>query len=87
MSDIRDNEYLRDIEEKYKFIVDAYREMMTLINKDYVYELVNDFWCQTFGKTRDEFIGKTVAQVWGEKRFNTEIKGKIDQCLQGNIYR
>lgn len=86
-SDIRDNEYLRDIEEKYKFIVDAYREMMTLINKDYVYELVNDFWCQTFGKTRDEFIGKTVAQVWGEKRFNTEIKGKIDQCLQGNIYR
>lgn len=82
-----EKEYLRDIEEKYKFIVDAYREMMTLINKDYVYELVNDFWCQTFGKSREDFIGKTVAEVWGDKRFNTEIKGKIDQCLQGNVYK
>ncbi len=85
-TEIADNDLLRDIEEKYKFIVDAYREMMTLINRDYVYELVNDFWCQTFGKSREEFIGKKVQDVWGEKRFNTEIKEKIDKCLHGNIY-
>jgi sigma-B regulation protein RsbU (phosphoserine phosphatase) len=75
-----------NMEDKYKFIVDAYREMMTLINRDYVYELVNDFYCQTFGKSREEFIGKKISDVWGEKRFNSEIKAKIDQCLNGDIY-
>jgi len=82
-----EKDYLSDIEGKYKFIVDAYREMMTLVNRDYVYELVNDFWCQTFGKSKEDFIGKTVAEVWGDKRFKTEIKGKIDQCMKGNIFR
>lgn len=71
----------------YKFIVNAYGELMTLINRDYVYELVNDSWCRTFGKSREDFIGKTVAEVWGEKKFNSEIKGKIDHCLQGNVFK
>ena len=39
-----------EIEEKYKFIVNAHGEMMTLINMNYVYEMVNDSWCRTFGK-------------------------------------
>ncbi len=77
----------REIEEKYKFIVNAYGEMMTLINRDYVYELVNDSWCRTFGKSREDFIGKTVAEVWGNKKFKSGIKKKIDQCLHGNIFK
>jgi len=78
---------LREIEEKYKFIVNAYGEMLTLINRDYIYELVNDSWCRTFGKSRDDYIGKSVSEVWGDHKFETEIKGKIDQCLQGNIFK
>ncbi len=78
---------IREIEGKYKFIVNAHGEMMTLINKDYVYELVNDSWCRTFGKSREDIIGKTVAEVWGEKKFTSELKRKIDQCLQGSIFK
>ena len=33
------HEDLREIQERYSFIVNAYGEMMTLINRDYVYEL------------------------------------------------
>ncbi len=76
-----------ETEEKYKFIVNAYGEMMTLINRQYIYELVNDSWCKTFGKKRDNIIGKTVAEVWGNERFESEIKKKIDKCLLGNIFR
>lgn len=86
MGTIRKQE-LRAIHERYKFIVNAHGEMMTLINRDYVYELVNDSWCRTFGKTREDFIGKTVAEVWGNKKFNSEIKRKIDQCLNGEIFK
>ena len=78
---------VREIEKKYKFIVNAYGEMMTLINRDYVYELVNDSLCRTFGKTREDFIGKTVAEVWGKQKFEKEIKRKIDQCFNGEIFK
>ena len=77
----------KEIEERYKFIVNAHGEMMTLINNSYVYELVNDSWCRTFGKQRDDIIGKTVAEVWGNERFESEIVNKIDKCLRGNIFR
>jgi PAS domain S-box-containing protein len=78
---------IREIEEKYKFIVNAYGELMTLINKDYMYELVNDSLCRAFGKSRDEFIGKTVAEVWGKEKFTREIKIKIDKCFRGEIFK
>ncbi len=78
---------IREIEGKYKFIVNAYGELMTLINRDYVYELVNDSLCRSFGRPREDFIGNTVAEVWGEEKFRKEIKGKIDQCFRGDIYK
>ena len=76
-----------EIEGKYKFIVNAYGELMTLINREYVYELVNDSLCRAFGRLREDFIGKTVADVWGEQKFRLEIKWKIDQCFQGEIFK
>jgi len=76
----------REVQERYSFIVNAYGEMMTLINRDYVYELVNDSWCRTFGKSREDFIGKTVSEIWGDKRFKSEIKRKIDECLLGKVF-
>jgi len=80
------NEDFREIQERYSFIVNAYGEMMTLINRAYVYELVNDSWCRTFGKSREDFIGKTVSEIWGDRKFKSEIKSKIDQCLNGKIF-
>ena len=40
-----------------------------------------------FGRLREDFIGKTVADVWGEQKFRLEIKWKIDQCFQGEIFK
>jgi len=78
---------IREIEDRYKFIVNAYGELMTLINTEYVYELVNDSLCRAFRKSREEFIGKTVAEVWGKEKFRKEIKAKIDKCFRGEIFK
>ena len=80
------DEEFREVQERYSFIVNAYGEMMTLINRAYVYELVNDSWCRTFGKSREDFIGKSVSDIWGDRKFKSEIKRKIDQCLLGKIF-
>ncbi len=78
---------IRQLEQKYEFIVNAYGELLTLINRDYIYELVNDSWCKTFGKDREEFIGKTVTEVWGQNKFENELKRKLDLCFSGRIFK
>jgi PAS domain S-box-containing protein len=76
-----------DMNKKYEFIVNAYGELMTLINKDYEYELVNDSYCNTFGKKREDFIGKTVWDVWGKEKFEKELKHKLDIGFSGEIFK
>lgn len=74
-------------DKKYEFIVNAYGELMTLINREYKYELVNDSYCKAFNKKREEFIGKTVWDVWGKEKFENELKHKLDIAFGGEIYK
>jgi serine phosphatase RsbU (regulator of sigma subunit) len=76
-----------EIENKYEFIVNAYGEYMTLINSKYEYEMLNDSYCNTFRKKREDFIGKTVAEVWGNEKFEKELKHKLDIGLTGKIFK
>jgi len=65
------------------FIVNASKDWMTLINRKYEYMAANDAFCRGHCKTRDEIIGSTVAEIWGEKTFSQSIKNNIDRCLAG----
>jgi len=77
---------LRSIAEnwrKYEFIVNTSSEFMTLVNREYVYEAVNDSYCEAHNKKRDEIVGHHVGRVWGEKLFADLIKGYLDECFTG----
>jgi PAS domain-containing protein len=69
---------------RYEFIVNTSGQFMTLINRDYTYEAVNEAYSLSHKKSRDEILGMTVADIWGEETFNTIIKPYIDKCLAGN---
>ncbi len=69
---------------KYEFIANTAKELMTLINRDYIYEAANEPYCKTHKKTQEEIIGKTVTDIWGEEVFNTIIKGYLDKCFAGD---
>lgn len=81
--DITERKKTEEMWEKYKAIVNASSECMSMINDDYVYEAVNDAYCRAQGKPREEIIGKTVSEIWGRNVFNKSIKGIIDKCFQG----
>jgi PAS domain S-box-containing protein len=53
----------------YEYIVNTSKDFITLINRDYVYELVNDSYCQEMGKTRDQILSRSVADIWGKDTF------------------
>lgn len=68
---------------RYEFIVNNSKEFMTLMNRDYVYEAVNESYCRAHGKSREDIVGKTVAQVWGESIYLSALKQTIDRCFAG----
>ena len=65
------------------FIVNASKDWMTLINRKYEYMAANDAFCRAHNKARDAIIGRTVAEIWGEKTFYQSIKNNIDRCFDG----
>ena len=69
---------------KYEFIANTAKELMTLINRNYIYEAANEPYCKAHNKVREKIIGRTVADIWGEEVFNTTIKGYLDKCFAGD---
>ncbi len=82
--DITERKALEETWRKYEFIVNTSREFMTLINNNYVYEAINESHCKAHNQTREEIVGKTVADIWGEAKFHTIIKAHLDKCFAGN---
>jgi len=81
--EINEREKARNILRKYEFIVNTSQELMALINKNYVYEAVNDYFCKVFELKREEVIGKTISQIWGEDIFENIIKPRVEDALKG----
>jgi two-component system cell cycle sensor histidine kinase/response regulator CckA len=82
--DISSHKALLEKLRKYEFIVNTSRQFMTLINRDYIYEAVNEAYCLAHGKSFDEIIGTTVADVWGKGKFKRVLKPYLDKCFAGS---
>jgi two-component system cell cycle sensor histidine kinase/response regulator CckA len=82
--DITEQKALLGMWRKYEFIVNTSKQFMTLINRSYTYEAVNEAYCHARNKSQEELLGSTVADVWGKKLFRTVIKPHLDQCFAGN---
>ena len=85
--DITQRKALEEIWRKFEFIVNTARDAMSLINRDYVFEAVNDVYCANSNKTSENIVGQSVAQVWGEKVFQEKIKPNLDKCFKGKEVR
>jgi diguanylate cyclase (GGDEF)-like protein/PAS domain S-box-containing protein len=72
-----------DTESKYRFAINNSQDFITLINRNYVYEIANDTYCRVLNKKREDVVGRHVADIWGKRAFNTVIKKYLDQCFMG----
>lgn len=67
----------------YEYIVNTSKDFITLINKDYIYELVNHSYEKMIGKSQDEILFHSVAEIWGDDIFKTKLKSFFDKCFKG----
>lgn len=81
----RERREMEDRYRKYEFIVNTTTHFMTLISREYVYEAANDAFCRAVGRSRENVLGKSVMDIWGEKTFQQEIKRHLDRCFSGEV--
>jgi len=87
---IVDEDYLRFLtKEKVisDLVINNSRSMISIINRDYIYEKVNTTFCIAHQAVIDSIIGKTPGDVWGQDIFNNTIKKNIDICFEGKEIR
>lgn len=85
ITDITREKSNAELATRFEFIVNSVSDMMTLINRNYVYEAVNDSWCKGLRIDRDKIINISVGDAWGRSIFKDVIKPFLDRSFAGEI--
>jgi len=72
---------------KYERIVDASNDHMSLTDRNYVYQLVNYAYLRSHKLKREDIIGHSVPELFGQEFFETHQKPMIDRCLADEVVR
>ena len=67
----------------YRSMATASSDLMVLVDSTYTYRVANQAYCNELQRTEEEILGHTVAEVLGEKTFETTLKPYLDRCLSG----
>jgi len=81
--DITERKRIEEIQRKYEQIISATDDHMAFIDKNYIYQAINNAYLRTFIKTREEIVGHSVAELLGTDVFEHFIKEKLDRTLAG----
>lgn len=69
--------------QRYEYIVNSVDDMMSVINRRYEYEVVNDSWCRATQRAREDVIGRKVRDLWIDEVFEQSLKPHLEACFRG----
>ncbi|AGF77955.1 PAS domain S-box [Desulfocapsa sulfexigens DSM 10523] len=75
------------LQRRFENILSLSKDLIAYVDTDYIYQFVNEHFCQSQGKQQDQIIGSSIAEIVGEEPFLQIIQPQIDHCLGGNIVR
>ncbi|MDY6989466.1 MAG: PAS domain S-box protein [Thermodesulfobacteriota bacterium] len=65
-------------------IVATSRDLMSMVDKDYVYQAANEAHLRAHNKGREEIVGRSVEELFGKSLFEGKVKPNLDKCLAGD---
>jgi PAS domain S-box-containing protein len=68
---------------QYKHIVESTNNPIGLVDRNFIYQYVNDPYCQALKKSVNEIIGHSVPELFGRKYFETVMEHHYKQCFAG----
>src|ERR1700675_209 len=77
----RSEERLREFER----VVENLEEMIFVLNREYRYVIVNRAFLSHWGMTKEQVVGRLVAEVLDPEVFKSVVKHKMDECFKGKV--
>jgi PAS domain S-box-containing protein len=68
---------------RYERIVSATPDAISLLDRNYVYQIVNQSYLTWNNKQANEIVGHSVSDLFSQEVFTTTIKPQLDKCLTG----
>ncbi len=85
--DITERKRAEEMLHRSEYIVSSSTDMLALLDGHFVYLAVNPAYAGAFGKTQDELIGHTPAEIFGTEFFDGTIRPQAERCLAGEEVR
>ncbi|MGE5655046.1 MAG: PAS domain S-box protein [Actinomycetota bacterium] len=85
--DITERKRAEKILQQYERIISNTLDGITLLDRNYIYQIANPsylFWCN---KSENEVIGNSVINISDQELFDTLIHSRLERCLNGEIIR
>jgi len=79
----RTEERLREFER----VVESLEEMIVVVNRGYKYVLANRAFLSYRGLTKEQLVGRSLAEVLNPGIFETIVKEKLDECFRGKVVK
>ena len=67
----------------HAYITSTIEHPMSFLDRSYRYQVVNKAYEGLYGRSREEIVGRTVADLLGEDVFESEVRPRLDRCLTG----
>ncbi|MGA1932250.1 PAS domain S-box protein [Arcobacter sp. YIC-464] len=83
IKDLRLRKQRENLINYYNKALEKSSSFLALVDKNYKYLSVNDYYSKVFGIKKEKFIGKSMSYIFGKKYFNNIIKDKFDRALKG----
>ena len=81
-TDITDQKRAENALRIYSRMVSASTDFLSFVDRDFVYQAVNDSYLKAFEKTRDEVIGRGLPETLGEAVFE-QVERNLQTALEG----
>lgn len=81
--DITERKQAEEELRRYESMITSSKDMIALLNRDFTYLAANDAYARAWGKSKDEVIEHTVAEVLGKETFESVVKPHAERCLAG----
>ena len=72
---------------KYERIVSTSDDLMSLVNRDHIFEAVNESYKRFHGITLEDIVGRSAVDIMGEDVFRTKIEPYLSRALTGESVR
>jgi PAS domain S-box-containing protein len=82
--DVSERKRAEEERRKLESIVATSKDIMLFVDSGYRHQACNESYLLALGRSREEVIGHTLAEVFGPEYFESRLKEKLDRCLEGN---